>query len=209
MPTLYDIKPRFQALLRPLVRRLAAAGVTANQITLLAAGLSILVGGCVAWRPGFITLWLLIPVILFVRMALNAIDGMLAREHAMKSPLGAILNEIGDVVADAALYLPFALLPGLSPALVLGIVILAGVSEMIGVVAVQIGASRRYDGPLGKSDRALLFGLFALLAGLGVSLQIWGNVVLVAALVLLVLTILNRGRRALAEIGAASTGTQP
>lgn len=200
MPTLYDIKPRFQALLRPLVRRLAGAGVTANQITLLAAGMSVLVGAGVAWRPDTVLLWLLIPATLFVRMALNAIDGMLAREHAMKSPLGAMLNEIGDVVADAALYLPFALLPFLSPALVAGVVILAGVSEMTGVVAVQIGASRRYDGPLGKSDRALLFGLLALLAGLGVSLQTWGNVVLGAAFVLLMLTILNRGRQALAEI---------
>ncbi|MCW5547890.1 MAG: CDP-alcohol phosphatidyltransferase family protein [Opitutaceae bacterium] len=203
MPTLYDIKPRFQALLRPLVRRLAGAGVTANQITLLAAAMSVLVGAGVAWRPDTVLLWLLIPATLFVRMALNAIDGMLAREHAMKSPLGAMLNEIGDVVADAALYLPFALLPSLSPALVVGIVILAGVSEMTGVVAVQIGASRRYDGPLGKSDRALLFGLLALLAGLGVTLQTWGNVVLGVALVLLILTILNRGRQALAEVRAA------
>lgn len=203
MPTLYDIKPRFQGLLRPLVRRLAAAGISANQVTLLAAGMSILVGAGVAWRPHSALCWLLVPVTLFVRMALNAIDGMLAHEHAMKSPLGAMLNEIGDVVADAALYLPFALLPFLSPALVAGVVVLAGVSEMTGVVAVQIGASRRYDGPLGKSDRALLFGLLALLAGLGVSLQTWGNVVLGAALVLLLLTILNRGRQALAEIRTA------
>ena len=31
--------------------------------------------------------------------------------------------------------------------------------EMAGVVAVQIGAERRYDGPMGKSDRAFTFGL--------------------------------------------------
>ena len=36
MPSVYDIKPRFQALLRPLVRRLAAAGTTANQVTVAA-----------------------------------------------------------------------------------------------------------------------------------------------------------------------------
>ena len=43
-------------------------------------------------------------------MALNAIDGMLAREYGQKSRLGAYLNELGDVVSDAALYAPFALL---------------------------------------------------------------------------------------------------
>ena len=35
--TLYALKPRFQGLLRPLVARLAAAGVTANQVTVAAA----------------------------------------------------------------------------------------------------------------------------------------------------------------------------
>ena len=42
--TLYDLKPRFQSLLRPLVRRLAAAGVTANQVTLAAAIGSVALG---------------------------------------------------------------------------------------------------------------------------------------------------------------------
>jgi CDP-diacylglycerol--glycerol-3-phosphate 3-phosphatidyltransferase len=71
---------------------------------------------------------------------------------------------------------------------------------MTGVVAVQIGASRRYDGPLGKSDRAFLFGLLALLAGLNVSLTRWGDLLLLIATGLLVLTIVNRVRQALAEL---------
>ena len=37
-------------------------------------------------------------------MAFNAIDGMLAREFGQKSRLGAYLNELTDVVSDAALY---------------------------------------------------------------------------------------------------------
>jgi CDP-diacylglycerol--glycerol-3-phosphate 3-phosphatidyltransferase len=199
MPSIYDIKPAFQNLLRPLTRSLASAGVTANQITVLAAALSIAVGACIAWQP--LARWplLLVPAFLFVRMALNAIDGMLAREHGQKSRLGAILNEIGDVVADTALYLPFARVPGFDPLLVVLIVILAIISEMTGVVAIQIGATRRYDGPMGKSDRAFLFGLFALLLGLGVSPGRWQAIALSAVLTLLVVTILNRARRALAQ----------
>lgn len=107
--TLYQIKPKFQALLRPLVTRLAARGVTANQVTLAAAGGSLVVGALVAalaWLPG---VFLLMPIWLFVRMALNAIDGMLAREHGQQSVLGAYLNELGDIVSDIALILPFAL----------------------------------------------------------------------------------------------------
>jgi CDP-diacylglycerol--glycerol-3-phosphate 3-phosphatidyltransferase len=204
MPTIYDIKPAFQGLLRPLVVRLAAAGVTANQVTIAAAVLSCAAGGALAWWPHDRWPLLLMPAVLFARMALNAIDGMLAREHNMKSPLGGILNELSDVVSDAALYLPFAFVPGLSSALVIAAVLLGIVSEMAGVVAVQIGASRRYDGPLGKSDRAFLFGLLGLLGGLGVAFGRWTDLVLAVACLLLVITVLNRSRKALAEIATGS-----
>tara|TARA_Y100001968_G_C19285276_1_gene681351 strand:+ start:83 stop:490 length:408 start_codon:yes stop_codon:yes gene_type:complete len=134
-------------------------------------------------------------------MALNAIDGMLAREHDMKSDLGAVLNEIGDVVSDTALYLPLAMVPGFGPELMVATVTLAIISEMTGVVAVQIGASRRYDGPMGKSDRAFVFGLLCLLLGCGVAIEQWLDVILGVMTFLLVLTIFNRSRQALKEIG--------
>ena len=203
MASIYDIKPAFQNLLRPLTRSLFNAGVTANQVTVLAALLSVAVGACIAWQP--LARWplLIVPAFLFVRMALNAIDGMLAREHGQKSRLGAVLNEIGDVVADTALYLPFALVPGFDPLQIVLIVILAILTEMTGVVAIQIGATRRYDGPMGKSDRAFLFGLFALLLGLGVPPGIWQQIVLPAMIALLVVTIINRARRALAQTPSA------
>ena len=199
MASIYDIKPAFQKLLRPLTSALAAAGVTANQVTVAAALLSAGVGACIWFQPAARWPLLVLPGFLFVRMALNAIDGMLAREHNQKSRLGAVLNEIGDVLADTALYLPLATVPGFSPWLMVVITILAIVSEMTGVVAVQIGATRRYDGPMGKSDRAFAFGLLALLLGLGVPPNPWLDYVLVLIGALLVLTIVRRARRALAE----------
>jgi len=199
MPSIYDWKPRFQAVLRPLTARLAALGVTANQVTVLAALVSLATGVILGCCAQYRFVLLLVPVVLFVRMALNAIDGMLAREHAMKSRLGAILNELGDVVSDSALYLPLALVPGFSPSVVTLIVILAITTEMAGVVSIQIGSSRRYDGPMGKSDRAFVFGFLCLLLGLGVKAGAWINVVLVGVAILLVVTIVNRCRRALGE----------
>lgn len=201
MASIYDIKPAFQNLLRPGVRCLAERGVTANQVTLAALGLSLLVGAALlypGWQPG---IYWAVPLTMLLRMALNAIDGMLAREHDMQSALGGILNELCDVVSDAALYLPFALLPGIDLWLVVGIVIAAIISEMAGVVAVQIGASRRYDGPMGKSDRAFVFGALAVGVAAGWS-GAWINWLLGALLLLLAVTILNRCRRALAEVHA-------
>lgn len=199
--TIYDLKPRFQALLRPLCRRLAATGCTANQVTVLAMLMSIGAGALFALNSESRVAALLIPVILFVRMALNAIDGMLAREHAQQSALGGILNELGDVVSDAALYLPFAVVPGISSNLVATVVILALLSEMAGLVTVQIGASRRYDGPMGKSDRAFVFGLIALLMGLGVAPHGWANITLIVIAGMTILTIVKRSAGGLAELG--------
>lgn len=200
MPSIYNLKPAFQGLLRPVTRALAGVGVTANQVTVAALLLSAVNGALIAcFRNERWPLILLGPV-LFARMALNAIDGMLAREHGMKSPLGAILNEIGDVTADAALYLPLALVPGFEPALVVAAVVLAIFTEMTGVVCVQIGASRRYDGPFGKSDRAFVFGALGLLIGFGVPAGMWITVVLAVMLVLLALTVFNRARKGLAEL---------
>ncbi len=199
MISIYDIKPKFQAVLRPLCRSLAAAGLTANQITLLAAALSIAHGFVLWLEPGRPIWLLLLPVTLFVRMALNAIDGMLAREHAQKSRLGAILNELCDAVSDAALYLPFALIPGLSPTAAVLAAILAVLTEMTGVLGSIFGGTRRYDGPMGKSDRAFAFGLLAVLIAVS-ALPAWWGVAYQGAIVgLLALTVYNRAARALAE----------
>lgn len=198
--TLYALKPRFQGLLRPLVARLAAAGVTANQVTIGAAAGSVLLGALIAWRVGVSpgVLALLAPWLL-LRMALNAVDGMLAREHGQRSRLGALLNEIGDVVSDAALYAPFALLLPFGSGGIGAVVLLSVLSEFTGVLGPAIGASRRYDGPFGKSDRALLFGTLGLWAGLAGGLPgwLWPLPWLLSALLLL--TIVRRARGALAE----------
>ncbi len=199
MPSIYQLKPRFQALLRPGVQRLYDRGVTANQVTVAAAAVSVLLGLLLAWRPEASALFLLVPLWMLLRMALNAVDGMLAREFGQQSTLGAYLNELCDVIADAALYLPFALLTGVSPSLVILVVLVAVISEYAGVMGPLVGASRRYDGPMGKSDRAFAFGVLG--AGVGVGLQAanWINGLLIFILLMSLYTLYNRVRHGLAE----------
>lgn len=196
--SIYALKPKFQSLLRPLVRALYNAGVTANQVTVLACVLSILLGIwlCLDARP---VLFLWLPLWMFVRMAFNAIDGMLAREFGQKSALGAYLNELTDVISDACLYLPFAFLPHFPPLWVGVFIALSIVVEMSGVIGLMVGASRRYDGPFGKSDRAFAIGALALAVGLGLPPQGWqaGLFPLMAALC--GLTIWRRVRQGLHE----------
>jgi CDP-diacylglycerol--glycerol-3-phosphate 3-phosphatidyltransferase len=200
MVSIYNLKPAFQGMLRPLTHYLAKIGITPNQVTVATTAMSVIVGGIFYFKHDSRWMFFIVPIFLFVRMALNAIDGILAREYDMKSKLGAIFNEIGDVVSDAALYLPFAIVACLNARLIVLIVVVSIISEMTGVVAIQIGASRRYDGPMGKSDRAFVFGFIALLLGFKVPVEPWINFFLWFILLLLVITIFNRARRALKEV---------
>ncbi len=196
--SVYQLKSRFQDLLRPLVSRLAQWGVTANQVTIAAMLISVAVGSWLVIAENKIWFWL-IPVWLFIRMAMNAIDGMLAREFNQQSILGAYLNELGDLVSDIALFAPFLWVAPFQPHWMGLIIVLALLTEFAGLLGLSVGASRRYDGPMGKSDRALLFGILGgwlAVDGFLPQWMVWLQPLLIA---LLVWTIFNRIRRGLAE----------
>lgn len=204
MPSVYQLKPRFLALLRPVSRHLAQRGITANQITILACGLSLGYGALLALAANTVLgryLWLGLPLWLFIRMALNAIDGQLAREFNQKSRLGGLLNEMGDVLADAALFAPLALVSGIWPWAVALFIWLALLTEYAGVCGLSIGGGRRYEGPMGKSDRATLIGGLGLWLGADwpiASPLPWLSLILLLATAAMGLTCYNRLRAALA-----------
>ena len=196
--SVYQLKSRFQDLLRPLVSRLAQWGVTANQVTIAAMLISVAIGSWLVIAENKIWFWL-IPVWLFIRMAMNAIDGMLAREFNQQSILGAYLNELGDLVSDIALFAPFLWVAPFQPHWMGLIIVLALLTEFAGLLGLSVGASRRYDGPMGKSDRALLFGILGgwlAVDGFLPEWMVWLQPLLIA---LLVWTIFNGIRRGLAE----------
>lgn len=194
--TLYSIKPAFQKLLRPLMYWLYYKNITANHITLAAMILSFIIGGLLVIFPNPRIYWLL-PVTLFIRMALNALDGMLARECNQQSRLGAILNELGDVLSDIVLYLPFGLLVSSNLSLVIVMLFFAVLTEFCGILAQTINGIRSYSGPMGKSDRALILGTWALLLSIWPQLNAWNNLVWSISLLLLIWTCINRCRSAL------------
>ena len=197
--TLYALKPRFQDLLRPAVTALARAGVTPNAVTMAAAIGSVLVGSLTSRLAASRTIFLIVPVWLAIRIALNAIDGLLARDFHQQSVLGAYLNEIGDVVSDAALYAPFAFVwPSYAPAVV-AVIVLSIVSEFAGALGPLVGAARRVDGPMGKSDRALVFGALGVWVGASGPVHGWLGWMLAALAVLLVVTTINRVRAGIDE----------
>ena len=193
--SIYALKPKFQSLLRPLVRGLQRIGVTANQVTLAAAVLSLVVAFAV-WRyaPAQPLWYALLPAWMFARMGLNAVDGMLAREFGQQSALGAYLNELSDVVSDAALYLPFVAVAPFGWGSVGAVIFLSAISEMAGALGPMVGSPRQYDGPMGKSDRAFVFGALGLWLGLAGSLPGWALWLMPAVAVAIAINVFKRVR---------------
>lgn len=193
--TIYDLKPAFQNLLRPIVRKVHAAGITPNQVTLFTCALSIGFGlflfcSSARWFAFF-------PVFLFVRMALNAIDGMLAKEHNMKTAIGAIYNEVTDVVSDGFLYYAFIQFSFIRLDLLFFVIFFSAVTEITGLAVLLNGQPRQYAGPMGKSDRAFVFSVLAILIAIGADSEKLYNGILAAVAVLLCVTVFNRARKSL------------
>ncbi|KQC98151.1 CDP-alcohol phosphatidyltransferase family protein [Acinetobacter soli] len=208
MPSIYQLKPAFQNLLRPLVKQLYYKGVTANQVTVLAMLISVALAAYLLLHENIAPylIWLFIPLWMLVRMGFNAIDGMLAREFNQQTMLGAYLNELCDVISDTVLYGCFIAFGFIEPILLVAVIFMAILSEYAGVMAPLIGQARRYDGPMGKSDRAFCFSLLALWIVLAsklnsiISEQILHSVangLLGIMALLLMLTISNRVRHAI------------
>ena len=200
MTSIYDLKSCFQNLLRPAVRLIESKGFTANQVTVFAFLLSVVTAIFLAIAPESRLPYFIYPLFLFIRMALNAIDGMLAREFGQQSHLGAILNELGDIFSDAALYLALGFITGASMMLAATFTTLAIATEVTGLITANIGASRRYDGPMGKSDRAFAIGAFMFIAGIWPQITEWLNALLVVLCLLCVGTVINRIKKALREL---------
>ena len=200
MISVYQLKPAFQGALRPIKNTLVKMGITANQVTVFTVILSLTYGFLIYSYQEEKWPFICLPLLFFVRMALNAIDGMIANENYMKTPLGCMLNEIGDVISDTFLYLPFVFLFENQGLLFVLIILLSIFTEMIGVVAVQINASCRYDGPMGKSDRAVFFGALGFYYAFFEVNFLYLEATLWLIILMLVWTIINRGRKALHEV---------
>lgn len=199
MSSLYEIKPAFQRLLRPLCAALHRAGATPNQITAVTMAASLGMGVWLSVAQDPTPPLAVMPVFLLLRMAANALDGMIAKAYDLSTPAGAILNEVADVVSDLALYSPFAVLPGIRPMFPLAIAMLGATTEVAGLAAVSAGAARRHDGPMGKSDRALAFGILSVAYVAGLRSHVVLDACMAGIIALLVITLVNRCRRAVRE----------
>ena len=199
MISTYQLKPKFQELLRPIANALYQLGFTPNQVTIAAILLSANLGLLLLLHRITPVFLLVIPLGLFFRMALNALDGMMAKEHKMQTPTGEILNEMGDIISDLCLIIPLACISNLHPAIVLAFAFLTVLNEFSGVLGKAINGIRRYDGPMGKSDRTLLIGVFCIVFYYWNGILAYANWIFLAACGLLILSSVIRLKQIISD----------
>jgi CDP-diacylglycerol--glycerol-3-phosphate 3-phosphatidyltransferase len=197
MISVYQLKPKFQQLLMPVLKYLHQQQITANKITVAAILWSAILGGLLFLSPQHPVYLLAVAFGLLVRMALNALDGMMARAYKQQSKLGEVLNELGDVVSDTVIFCGLFGFSFSNKALVFTFIILSVINEFAGVMAKLVSGTRRYDGPMGKSDRALLIGLWCVLYFVFPAVKNVFNPVMIVAVLLLILSTYKRLSNAL------------
>ena len=199
MISVYKLKPKFQQLLTPILLFLNKNAITANQITISSILLSVVIG-VLFWNADTSKWFFLsLPIGLLLRMALNALDGMMARRFNQTSKLGEVLNEVGDIVSDVIIFFPLLKFQPESLYLIVIFIVLSIINEFAGLIGKIVGKERRYDGPMGKSDRALMLGLYGLLIFFGVSITTISSYIFGAIILLLFISTYTRLKKSLNE----------
>tara|TARA_B100000965_G_scaffold100682_1_gene82598 strand:- start:1335 stop:1937 length:603 start_codon:yes stop_codon:yes gene_type:complete len=188
MISVYKLKPKFQKLLQPLLLLLKRMGVAPNHITVFTIIFSIIIGYILFLGIQDRFWFLIVALGLLLRMMLNALDGMMAKQFNLQSKLGEILNEIGDVISDIAIYFPFIYFESIKSEYVIIFIFLSIINEFCGVLAKLISGTRRYDGPMGKSDRAFLVGVICIIIYFTDSILIYLDYVFIISIFLMLMS---------------------
>ncbi|MBT4352848.1 CDP-alcohol phosphatidyltransferase family protein [archaeon] len=100
----------------------------------------------------------------FARTALNALDGMIARELKVKNQgFGEVLNEFFDRISDASIF--FGLTLASYTNLIIGAlaVIFILLNSYLSIVSKAAGGKRQYGGIMGKADRMIYLGIMSVI----------------------------------------------
>ncbi len=197
MISIYKIKPKFQKLLLPILRFFNKLGITANQITFSAIFLSIVIGVSFWFADYNSYLYLVLPIGLLLRMALNALDGMMARIYNQQSKKGELLNEFGDIFSDLIIFLPLVKYESQDILLVVLFITLSIINEFAGLLGKVISNERRYEGPMGKSDRAFVIAVYGIIGFFQVDIKSSIPLIFILLILLLIVSTVIRLKKSL------------
>jgi phosphatidylglycerophosphate synthase len=119
------------------------------------------------WQAGshWWLLWVA-PVLCYIRLWLNMLDGMVALASGKASPRGEILNELPDRVSDVLIFVGLAHSGLNSPLSGYWSAILALLTAYVGVLGQAAGAQREFGGLMAKPWRMVVLHAGAWLTAL-------------------------------------------
>jgi phosphatidylglycerophosphate synthase len=158
---LYRLKPASQRLVAPLERWLVDMHVSPDVLTWSAVPVAAVGGACLALSSTVPMLLLAVPLLAAARLALNLLDGMVARRTGASHPMGEVWNELCDRIADALFIGGLAFVPAAGPAVGLGAVVAALIASYAGLAARAAGGRRQYGGIMSKPGRMATLAIAA------------------------------------------------
>src|SRR5262245_24075251 len=108
---IYSIKPWWQRRLGLVEDWLVRRGIHPNLVTLAGVISAGALGAALAASARWPWLPLAVAPLAILRLAANALDGLVARRAGLSSAFGELYNEFGDRVADTAVLVGLALNP--------------------------------------------------------------------------------------------------
>jgi CDP-diacylglycerol--glycerol-3-phosphate 3-phosphatidyltransferase len=158
MNGLYVLKPWYAGRLAGIRDRLAGRAVSPHAVTVTGVAAGAAAGVALAVLPAGVAALAVAPL-LATRLAAANVDGGLARQAGRCTPWGAVVNEVGDRLADLAMLAGFA---ALAPAgWVCAALFTATLPSWVALAGAAAGAARVNGGPVGKTERCLLVAIAA------------------------------------------------
>jgi archaetidylinositol phosphate synthase len=159
--TLDRLRPLADRLLAPFVAAADRVGLTPNGVSVLAFGFAAAAAGAFALAT---PVWYVAgAVFVFCNGWLDLVDGALAREQAVASAAGDLLDHVLDRYADIVVIVGLA--AGVDQ-YGLGLLAVTGVlmTSYLGTQIQAVGLGREYGGLVGRADRLALVGVAGVLA---------------------------------------------
>ncbi|MFA5261235.1 MAG: flavodoxin family protein [Candidatus Omnitrophota bacterium] len=201
---LYVWKFGYRKILEPWARKLA--WLDPDIVSYAALIISGFTAGCYFLADEYPVLLLLAILLIFTRMTMNTIDGVMAIQRGKKTLVGEIVNALPDRYADVLLLLGLIFCPLCRQDLAVGAMGTVFLVSYTGMLGKAVGVSWQHHGPLGKVERLIFLMVFTLIQLFCPSLTIFrislGPLSWCMALYIVLgqITVLNRLRGQLREV---------
>ena len=158
---LYKLKFKFHDLFKPTMQYLRH--IHPDTLSYLAVLVALGTGFCFYFSPSRPSLLILAIILIFVRMTLNALDGMIAIERGNLRLKGEVVNALPDRYSDIFTMLGITFSVGCNTILGTIATVLVLLVSYTGMLGKAIGVKWQHQGPLGKVERFIFIIIATLL----------------------------------------------